>query len=281
MTIIIFRILKKFFLKIYFSVHGNFRFRWRNINRMASVIDFEVSVDDEDKDKDNEVSDDSDAESLLFFTDDNVQTNNANFYQSFDNVEADIGETLAKEYEKGLQEIDNLDDISNLRETSEEENEIDDFKISEQRVDNFKETIFSKTKENEEPNSFISTILHAISFQKEEKTDICNKGDLKEIIDENLINQLDKGKYEFTLDLQKFNNNCYEINCFLSSYNLFMRVFELRSKFRYLTLKEFKKQSIVRQLSSCITEKYNGIQTIAIEFARKTRKNFKPSNIYL
>ena len=240
----------------------------QNINRMASVIDFEVSVD-------------SDAESLLFFIDDNVQTNNANFYQSFDNVEADIGETLAKEYEKGLQEIDNLDDISNLRETSEEENEIDDFKISEQRVDNFKETIFSKTKENEEPNSFISTILHAISFQKEEKTDICNKGDLKEIIGENLINQLDKGKYEFTLDLQKFNNNCYEINCFLSSYNLFMRVFELRSKFRYLTLKEFKKQSIVRQLSSCITEKYNGVQTIAIEFARKTRKNFKPSNIYL
>ena len=60
-----------------------------------------------------------------------------------------------------------------------------------------------------------------------------------------------------------------------------MRVFELRSKFRYLTLKEFKKQSIVRQLSSCITEKYNGFQTIAIEFARKTRKIFKLSNIYL
>ena len=125
---------------------------------MASVIDFEVSVDDEDKDKDNEVSDDSDAESLLFFIDDNVQTNNANFYQSFDNVEEDIDETLAEEYEKGLQEINNLDDISNLQETFEEENEIADFKISEQRVDNFKETIFPKNKENEEPNSFISTI---------------------------------------------------------------------------------------------------------------------------
>ena len=178
---------------------------------MASVIDFEVSVDDEDKDKDNEVSDDSDAESLLFFIDDNVQTNNANFYQSFDNVEEDIDETLAEEYEKGLQEINNLDDISNLQETSEEENEIADFKISEQRVDNFKETIFPKNKENEEPNSFISTILHAISFQKELKTDICNKGDLKEIIHENLMNQLDEGKYGFTLDLQKFNNNSCEI----------------------------------------------------------------------
>ena len=39
---------------------------------MASFIDFEVSVDDEDMDKDNEVSDDSDAESLLSFIDDNI-----------------------------------------------------------------------------------------------------------------------------------------------------------------------------------------------------------------
>ena len=39
---------------------------------MASFIDFEVSVDDEDMDKDNEVSDASDAESLLSFIGDNV-----------------------------------------------------------------------------------------------------------------------------------------------------------------------------------------------------------------
>ena len=158
---------------------------------MASFIDFEVSVDDEDKDKDNKVSDDSDAEPLLSFTNDNVQTNDANFYQSFDNVETDIDERLVKEYEKGLQEINNLDDISNLCETSEEENEIDDFKNSEQRIDKFKKTLFPKSKENDEPNSFISVILHAIRFQKEQKTNICSKGNSKEIIDENLINELD------------------------------------------------------------------------------------------
>ena len=47
---------------------------------MARLIDFEVSVDDEDMDKDNEVSDDSDAESLLSFIDDNVQINDASCY---------------------------------------------------------------------------------------------------------------------------------------------------------------------------------------------------------
>ena len=114
---------------------------------MASFIDFEVSVDDEDMDKDNEVSDDSDAESLLSFIDDNVKINDANCCWSFVNVETDIDEILAKEYEKGLQEIYKLDDISNLCETSEEENEVDDFKNSEQIVDKFKKTLFPKTEE--------------------------------------------------------------------------------------------------------------------------------------
>ena len=30
---------------------------------------------------------------------------------------------------------------------------------------------------------------------------------------------------------------------------------------------------------SCFTEKYNGFQTISIEFARRERKNFKPIDI--
>ena len=39
-------------------------------------------------------------------------------------------------------------------------------------------------------------------------------------------------------------------------------------------LKEPKKQNIVRQILSCIIEKYNGYQAISIVFARKeTKKN--------
>ena len=38
-------------------------------------------------------------------------------------------------------------------------------------------------------------------------------------------------------------------------------------------MKEPKKQNIVRQLSSCLMEKYNGFQVISIESARKQRKN--------
>ena len=56
-------------------------------------------------------------------------------------------------------------------------------------------------------------------------------------------------------------------------------MFELKNRFRHLTMIEPKKQNIVRQIYICLTEKYNGFQTISIEFAGRERKNFKPIDI--
>ena len=94
-----------------------------------------------------------------------------------------------------------------------------------------------------------------------------------------MIDQLDEEKYDFVLDLQKFNNSYNEVNIFLSKYGYFLRVFELKNKFKQLFMKEPKKQNIVRQISSCINEKYNGFQPISIELARKESKNFKSMDI--
>ena len=80
-----------------------------------------------------------------------------------------------------------------------------------------------------------------------------------------MIEQLEEGKFKFLLDLQKFNNVCYEIYV--------LRIFELKDKYRQLSMKEPKKQKIVRQLSSCLIEKYNGFQVISIEFDRKQNNN--------
>ena len=49
----------------------------------------------------------------------------------------------------------------------------------------------------------------------------------------------------------------------------FLRVFELENKFHHPVLKNTKKQNIVRQLSSCINEKYNAFHI----FRSKTVKN--------
>ena len=57
-----------------------------------------------------------------------------------------------------------------------------------------------------------------------------------------MIEQLDEEKYKFILDFQKFNNKCYEINSFLSKYNYFLIVFELKNKFRHFKMKDPKKK---------------------------------------
>ena len=72
---------------------------------------------------------------------------------------------------------------------------------------------------------------------------------------------------------------CYEINMILSKFGYFLRVFELKNKFRHLSLKDRNQQKIVRQLSSCLIEKYNGFTGISIEYQKKQRKNFKVIDI--
>ena len=74
------------------------------------------------------------------------------------------------------------------------------------------------------------------------------------------------------LDYQKVNSECHKINLLLAKYGYFLRVFELKDKLRHLTLKNPNKQSIARQLSSCIIEKYNSFHVISIKKKKKLRE---------
>ena len=70
---------------------------------------------------------------------------------------------------------------------------------------------------------------------------------------------------------------CYEINAILSKFGYFLRVF--KNQFRHLAMKDKTKPKIVKQLSSCLTEKYSGFTIISIEYQKKQRKLFKPIDI--
>ena len=56
-----------------------------------------------------------------------------------------------------------------------------------------------------------------------------------------------------TLDYRKFNNQCHEVNMILAKHGYFLRVFELRNKFRHLTLKNPKNKTLL--------DKYLVVQT--------------------
>ena len=128
-------------------------------------------------------------------------------------------------------------------------------------------------------NSFVNATFYTVRFNNEQKTEFCSSETLKESIDSNLFIQLNQEKLNVNLGYQKFNSQYHEINMTLAKYGYFLRVFELKSKVRHLALKNPKKQNIVRQLSSCVNEKYNGFHVISIEYSKNLRTKFKPINI--
>ena len=72
---------------------------------------------------------------------------------------------------------------------------------------------------------------------------------------------------------------CYQITMILAKFGFFLRVYELKKKYRHLFMKKPDQQKIVKQLSSCLIEKYNGFTVIRIEYGKKERKNFETLDI--
>ena len=104
------------------------------------------------------------------------------------------------------------------------ETEIDNFENASEKIKAFTDSLLPNigSENRTENNYFIRVILYALSFEKTNKKDICDKNELKAIVHKKLIDQLGEEKSDFVLHLEKFNDNCYEINSFLSKYGYFL-----------------------------------------------------------
>ena len=58
-----------------------------------------------------------------------------------------------------------------------------------------------------------------------------------------------------------------------------MRVFELKEKFRCLIKQDTEKKNVIRDLSSCIFETFNGFNIVRLELDRKLRQKMSPIDI--
>ena len=181
---------------------------------MTRFIDFKVGVEEYIGEDDN-VSDDSDLDSLSSFIDNEDTGNDVSFYRSFNNVETDLEETLKVEYEKGPEDIENFGEISRLCESSEDEAEIDDFVTSAEKVKKFRESLLPKFNSDEKTvhNNFIRVILYALRYEKENKTDLCDKNEFKKVIDEKLIEQLDEKNINLYLICKNLIINAMKLIC--------------------------------------------------------------------
>ena len=96
------------------------------------------------------------------------------------------------------------------------------------------------------------------------------------------LNKLKLLKPELSLNfcLGTFESQCHIINDLLTEKNLFLRVYELSKKFRYLIKKLPKsKNSVKCDLSACLEEHFNGFHVIRQLNQYEQKKDFKPVDI--
>ena len=232
---------------------------------MTDFINFEAEVDSESDLSDNDEDINEDLDDFIV-SDQNVILDSRTFYRGFENVENNLDEILEQSRQQALKDLEEFDEISNLDEDDIIEMEIDNFSNSKNYVQKFE-----KTLKPESNNQICNVIIKAIEYHMKE-----DKKNISQILIEK-INQ--PQKYKFIIDQQYFFNMCYELTIILSQFGYFLRVFELKKKFRHLFLKNPDEQKIVKQLSSCITEKFNGFTIIRSEYAKKVRREFSPLDI--
>ena len=60
---------------------------------------------------------------------------------------------------------------------------------------------------------------------------------------------------------------------------MFLRVYELKGKFKYLFHENTQNKSVIRKVSSCIKEKFNGFHVGLPSLSKSQKKEISPINI--
>ena len=240
---------------------------------MSDFICFEAADENTDTDQgmtsESERAEERDSE-LIDNTDYNESVSD---YYSFENVTRLYEETM----EDALEDFDHDQDLENYCEEPTNA-PIDDFNNSKIRVDKFKSSLVNP-QGVDNPDSLFYGLVYALRYWLTNKIEPCAddtelRTDVKtETFDEfNLI----KERLKLDLDLMNFENQCFQINRILMKSSFFLRVYELKDKFQYLLKQDPQKKNVIRDLSSCIIEKFNGFNIARLELDRELRKEISP-----
>ena len=228
-------------------------------------IDFEGNINEEMTISDEEFIDDSEINESI-----------ADHY-GFTNVSRDYAEAVEDSFSDFDfdQEPNNYCNENEIRDL-----EIDNFKDYKSKIENFVETLFNPQGLNND-DSFFYGILFAIRYRLSGKFEPCDDEQLKIDIGAEIFDEIYplKSMMKLNLDILYFENQCLKINEILNKNNLFLRIFELKEKFSCLIKQDSERKNIIRDLSSCIIEKFNGFNIVRIEFERKWRQKMSLINI--
>ena len=131
----------------------------------------------------------------------------------------------------------------------------------------FEETLFPRVGDEDQKvhNRICYVILYALRFDKDGSKNKCDKTEFQT---KNLIVILLK-IFLINLNLLSIYKNLkicvMKSIAFYQNTDIFFEFLELKNKYHRLTVKNKNEQKIVRQLSSCLIEKYSGFTQITHE----------------
>ena len=233
-------------------------------------IDFEAEVDTIDDEEDFISSDDDDR----FIDDASDILESVYGLYAFQNVEVNIDNVLENVHEKAISELDRAGEFTNFSNTdlSEELPEITTFCGSEKRVSDFEKTLVIPHGVGS-IDSFFMQFCYSIRYEKTEKVDQCDN--FREEIGTELYEKLLglRGKLQLKLDHRRFEGQCFEENKALIEYGYFLRLFELKKKFRTYMKKDSKKQKLKKMF---LVASWKNLEALIL-LALNTAKNDKLS----
>ena len=246
---------------------------------MADFIYFEADGSDESNDEGEQIEIDN---SLIDDSQDH-ENNDPTFFR-FHNQTRDIDEALrevAETEEIAAEHLEANNYIDDYYLESLGNESIDDFVNFEEKRDLFLRSLKNPVENRTRENSFYLALLYSIRFLKTKKSDLCEEGELENQTGSDFYSKMKEKKESCVLDQIKrnFDTMCFDLNEILVGHKFFLRVYELKDKFRYLLHENYEKKEIIRKVSSCIKDKFNGFTFAQINLAKNQKQDLIPINI--
>ena len=245
---------------------------------MAEFINFEAADPDENE---NEIIDEAAFDDPMMIDDsDDLPNNEPSFYR-FHNQTTDAGEVMARIREEQRDALQHLEPHNYLEGLEDVEGELDEEASNEINKDKFLKTLVNPVKEQTKENSFFSALIYAINFQFHKEREEFSDEEIKTKIGEKFFDKLKAQEENCILDLDRsnFENMCFDLNEILLEFNLFLRVYERKDKFRYLFHQTEEKNNAIKTLSCCLHVKFNGFNVAAPYLENSQKKELLPIDI--
>ena len=202
------------------------------------------------------------------FIDDESQfeDQNASDYYRFTNIERSYDDAI----QDSLTDFDFNQEANNYNYDDDDLKEtVDNFKDFEARVFKFKKTLFCP-QELQNEDSFFYSILYAVRYHFTKKYDNVKDDEIKKDIPK-IFDEIYPLKEFLKLDsnISTFENQCYTINHILNKNNLFLRIFEQKDKFRYITNTTKDRKKLSGKFQHVLKKNLMGLLSLELILIRK------------